>query len=76
MCVRRKTASFLFHAYPESSGKGRSECEFTLGQAFNTMGGSKNKNLSFETFDEDTVNATGFEDMLKRVQSKARGKAE
>ena len=64
--------SFLFHSYPESSGRGKSSCQFTLGGAYAAMGGVKNNNLSYEFFDETVVDREYFADMLKRVQEKAR----
>jgi hypothetical protein len=67
--------SFLFHTYPETSGKGRSACQFTLGELYLHMGGVKNENLTYEAFNEDEVNRTGFADILEGVRSKARGKA-
>ncbi len=66
--------SFLFHSYPESSGRGKSSCQFTLGGAYAAMGGVKNTNLSYEFFDETAVGPDHFEGMLRRVQQRARSK--
>ncbi len=67
--------SFLFHSYPETSGRGKSSCQFTLGGAYAAMGGVKNTNLSYEFFDEDAVGRQYFRDMLVRAQAKARSES-
>ena len=70
--ICRNVVSFLFHSYPESSGRGKSSCQFTLGGAYAAMGGVKNANLSYEFFDEDAVGGDYFAGMLGRVQERAR----
>ena len=69
-----KTVSFLFHTYSETSGKGKSSCQFTLGEAFMGMGGVRNANLSYEAFDEAVTDREKFTEMLEGVKSRARGK--
>lgn len=67
--------TFLYHTYPEDSGKGKSTCHFTLGNVYSVMaGGQKNGNLTNESLDEQNLNQTSIEELLKRVQSRARGK--
>lgn len=69
----RTTSSFLYHTYPESSGKGSSACQFTLGEVYRQLGGVKNANLSYESFDQDAMNVTTFTKILERATKKARG---
>ena len=69
----RTTSSFLYHTYPESSGKGSSACQFTLGEVYRQLGGVKNANLSYESFDQDAMNVTAFTKILERATKKARG---
>jgi atrial natriuretic peptide receptor A len=69
-----RIVSFLYHTYSETSGKGKSPCHFTLGEVYMQMGGVKNDNLTYESFDGDEMNVTSFENVLRDVQSKARGK--
>ncbi len=68
--------SFLFHSYPETSGRGKSSCQFTLGGAYAQMGGVKNTNLSYEFFDESAMlGPDDYEGMLRRAMLKARSES-
>ena len=70
----REHVSFLCHSYAEDSGKGKSECRFTLGQAYLNMGGTKGNNkIHYQLFTDDT-NSTRLEEMLKEAGREARGK--
>lgn len=69
-----RTVSFLFHTYSATSGKGKSSCQFTLGEVYLRMGGVRNENLTYEAFDEDNVDVGGFEEILEGVKNRARGK--
>lgn len=66
--------SYLFHTYPEQSGKGKSSCQFRLGEAYLKMGGRANANISYRFFDEEAENRTTFKNILLEVREKARGK--
>ena len=68
--------SFLFHTYSEDSGMGKSDCHFTLGQAYSNMGGTKgNDKIDYQWFTDDT-NGTQMEEMIKEAGREARGKRE
>ena len=70
----REHVSFLCHSYAEDSGKGKSECRFTLGQAYLNMGGTKGNNkIHYQLFTDDT-NSTRMEEMLTEAGKEARGK--
>ncbi len=63
------------HTYPETSGKGKSACHFTLAEVYLVMGGSNNVNLTYEFFDETTLsNRTDIEGLLEKTRTRARGK--
>jgi hypothetical protein len=73
----REHISFLCHTYPESSGKGKSACQFTLGQVYLIMGEKGNERLTYEFFDEKELeNKTNVDTLLKRTRDRARGKKE
>lgn len=66
--------TFLFHTYPEDSGKGQSTCHFTLGGVYYELtGGKANKDVTYEPFHEEDLNQTSIEMLLKKVQDRARG---
>ena len=70
----REHVSFLCHTYSGNSGKGKSDCHFTLGQAYSNMGGTKgNDKVHYQLFTDDT-NGTQMEEMLKEAGREARGK--
>ncbi|XP_023334377.1 atrial natriuretic peptide receptor 1 [Eurytemora carolleeae] len=67
-----KHVMFLYDSYSANSGKGRSMCEFTLGQAFSELGGIQNENISNLPFDAETANRTLYQDILEKSALKAR----
>ena len=56
------------------SGKGKSTCQFTLGEVYLQMDGSRNENITYAPLQEDAMNATHFKTVLEGVQKRARGK--
>ena len=66
--------SFLCHTNPVNSNKGKSDCHYTLGQAYSNMGGLKgNEKIHYQLFYDDT-NGTQMEEMLREAGGEARGK--
>ena len=72
--LHREIVTFLFHTYPEDSGLGKSTCEFTLAEVYLKMNGTRNENITYEPLLEDRLNRSQIEQVLKGVQSRARGK--
>ena len=78
--ICRKVLRFLFHNYPaDEKPQKYSKCQQTLQTMFLTLGGGTQKgvmnhNLTFESFDQDNLNKSNIESLLKRVEEKARGK--
>lgn len=67
--------TFLYHTYPEDSGKGKSTCQFTLGEVYYEMtNGKNNPNVTHNQLIEESLNKTSIETLLKGIQKKARGK--
>ena len=70
----REHVSFLCHTSATNSGKGKTDCHFTLGQAYSNMGGTKgNDKIHYQLFTDDTDGAQ-MEEMLKEAGREARGK--
>ena len=78
----RHVVRFLFHNYPKEAlaeGKPDTKCQNILRSMFVELGGGThkgvtNQNYTFESFDQDTLNKSIIEGILKRVEEKARGK--
>ena len=75
----RHVIRFLFHNYPPEEGKGDTKCRNTIHTMFLALGGGTtngvtNYNLTFESFNQDKMNKSSIEGILKRVEEKARGK--
>ena len=75
----RNVIRFLFHNYKPEEGKGDTKCQNTLRSMFLKLGGGThngvtNQNLTFESFNQDNLNKSVIEGILKRVEEKARGK--
>ena len=75
----RNVIRFLFHNYKPEEGKGDTKCQNTLETMFlkmegGTHNGVTNLNLTFESFNQDNLNKSDIEGILKRVEEKARGK--
>ena len=75
----RHVIRFLFHNYKPEEGKGDTKCQNTLRSMFlkwkgGTHNGVTNTNLTFESFNQDKINKSDIEGILKRVEEKARGK--
>ena len=52
--------------------KGGTTCEFTMAQAFKTMGGHRNENISHIPFDEESRNRSIYEDILNKSSQQSR----
>lgn len=61
------TVMLLYHNHDEASGKGNSDCYFTLGGIYRFLNQS-----SQEQFDEEKATRKLFLDMLQKVKKKAR----
>ena len=77
--ILRQVMRFLFHNYPPEEKRGYSKCQNTLQTMFlalkgGTHNGVTNHNLTFESFNQDKINKSSIEGILKRVEEKARGK--
>ena len=78
--ILRNVIRFLFHNYPpDDKPQKYSKCQQTLLTMFLDLGGGTHKgvmnhNLTFESFDQNNLNKSKIEGILKRVEEKARGK--
>lgn len=63
------TVMLLYHNHGENTGKGNSDCFFTLSGVFGYLNVSTR---SQETFDEERATRTDFLKILQKVQTKAR----
>ena len=74
-----EVVTFLYQTYPQDSGKGSSTCQFMLGNVYQQWfalmkENDREKYVTHESLEEEFLNKTEIESLLKRVQSKARGK--
>lgn len=69
-------AGFLFNNYKENSGKGNSNCYFTLSSVYKSIKApSDTKNdMKLEHFDEDTVTPQKLKEQLIAITKRARSK--
>ena len=66
----------MYHTYAEKSYKGKSLCQFTLGEIYLEMGGPNDKNLSSQALYEDQFQSRAdFKPVLRQLQTEARGKS-
>lgn len=61
------TVMLLYHNHDEASGKGNSDCYFTLGGIYRFLNQS-----SQEQFDEEKTTRNDFLKLLEKVKKKAR----
>lgn len=61
------TVMLLYHNHDEASGKGNSDCYFTLGGIYRFVTES-----SQEQFDEEKTTRSDFLNLLEKVKTKAR----
>lgn len=61
------TVMLLYHNHDETSGKGNSDCYFTLGGIYRVVNTS-----SQEMFDEEKTKGSDFFGILEKVKKKAR----
>uniref|UniRef100_A0A8D8V0J3 Atrial natriuretic peptide receptor 3 n=2 Tax=Cacopsylla melanoneura TaxID=428564 RepID=A0A8D8V0J3_9HEMI len=66
-------AGFLFNNYAITTGKGNSNCFFTLSSVYKTITGNKiNNDIRQESFDEDTVTPQELKEKLITITKRAR----
>lgn len=63
------TVMLLYHNHAEATGKGNSDCFFTLSGVYSYLNVATR---SQETFDEERATHSDFVKILEKVQTKAR----
>lgn len=66
------TVSLLYHNHGESTGKGNSDCFFSLSSIYRYYPTTSSQ----ETFDEENVKRPNFNEILAKIKKKARSECQ